>query len=103
MDWAQIIGLVVGTGGVTTALETIVIKVMDRKSITRQTLAMLTYSTLSDKVEKLLSQNYATPEQRKEVEQLYQLYKAHGWNGDMEARMDKIHALPTKRLGKRRA
>lgn len=98
MDWAQMIGLMVGTGGITSVLEGIILKLIDKKSITRHTLAMLTYCTLSDKAERLLDQGYATPEQRKEIEQLYQLYKAHGWNGDMESRIGKIHAMPTKNL-----
>lgn len=100
MDWAQIIGLMVGTGGITSVLEGIILKLIDKKSITRKTLAVLTYSTLSDKVEKLLDQDYATPEQRKDIEHLYELYKAHGWNGDMEARMSKVHNLPTKDLNR---
>lgn len=98
MDWTQMIGLMVGTGGITSVLEGIILKLIDKKSITRHTLAMLTYCTLSDKAERLLDQGYATPEQRKEIEQLYQLYKAHGWNGDMESRIGKIHAMPTKNL-----
>lgn len=100
MDWAQMIGLMVGTGGITSVLEGIIMKLIDKKSITRKTLAVLTYSTLSDKVEKLLDQDYATPEQRQDIEHLYELYKAHGWNGDMEARMSKVHHLPTKDLNR---
>lgn len=96
MDWLQDILLMFGTGGVTS----IILRIIDRKSLTRQTLAMLTYSTLSGKVERLLDQDYATPEQRREIEHLHKLYKAHGWNGDMESRMEKVHALPTKDLNK---
>ena len=96
MDWLQDILLMFGTGGVTS----IILRVIDRKSLTRQTLSVLTYSTLSVKVERLLDQDYATPEHRREIEYLYKLYKAHGWNGDMESRMEKVRALPTKDLNK---
>lgn len=65
MNWLQDVLLMFGTGGVTS----IILKIIDRKSITRQTLAMLTYSTLSAKIERLLDQDYATPEQRREIEQ----------------------------------
>lgn len=60
MDWLQDILLMFGTGGVTS----IILRIIDRKSLTRQTLSVLTYSTLSGKVEHLLDQDYATPEQR---------------------------------------
>ena len=100
MDWSQIIITAIGSSSLTSGAVAIVMKLIDRKSIARRTLAMLTYSTLSDKIERLLNQDHATPEQRKEIEELYILYKEHGWNGDMEARMDKVHALPTKDLNK---
>ena len=64
MDWLQDILLMFGTGGVTS----IILRIIDRKSLTRQTLSVLTYSTLSGKVEHLLDQDYATPEQRREIE-----------------------------------
>lgn len=98
MEIIQLIATVAGTSGLTSAIMAAVQSHMEKKSITRQTMAVLTYSTLADKIEKLLDNGYAAPEQRKEIEQLYKLYKAHGWNGDMEARMEKVYDLPTKEL-----
>ena len=72
----------------------------DRKDTIRQTLAAVAYSELSDKIEERLDADYATPEQRKELDILYEAYKANGWNGDMETRMAKVYALPTKKLKK---
>lgn len=65
-----------------------------------KTLAAVSYTALSDNIEKRLDDGYATPEQRKELDILYEAYKANGWNGDMETRMAKVYALPTKKLNK---
>lgn len=64
----------------------------------RDTLAAVTYSLLSREVECMLSRGYATPEERRSIKIMYDAYKANGWNGDMEARMAKIYALPTTDL-----
>lgn len=72
----------------------------DRQDTIRQTLAAVAYSELSGKIEKRLDEGYASPEQRKELDILYEAYKANGWNGDMETRMAKVYALPTKKLKK---
>lgn len=69
-----------------------------RKDTIKQTLAAVSYAQLSDRIERRLDENYASPEQRKELDILYEAYKANGWNGDMEERMKKVYALPTKDL-----
>lgn len=48
-------------------------KLIDRNSITKRTLAVLSYGALSDKIEKLLDQDFATPEQRKELEEFWKV------------------------------
>lgn len=70
----------------------------DRKDTIRQTLAAVAYTALSDKIEERLDSDYATPEQRRELDILYDAYKANGWNGDMDERITKVYALPTKKL-----
>lgn len=75
----------------------------DRKDVVLQTLAAVAYSELSGKVEERLDEDYATPAQRKEIEILYEAYKANGWNGDMDERMKKVYALPTKDLHRERS
>lgn len=70
----------------------------DRKDTIRQTLAAVAYTALSDKIEERLDSDYATPEQRRELDILYDAYKANGWNGDMDTRIQKVYNLPTKKL-----
>ena len=70
----------------------------DRKDTIRQTLAAVAYTALSDKIEERLDADYATPEQRKELDILYEAYKANGWNGDMDTRIQKVYNLPTKKI-----
>jgi len=71
---------------------------LNRKSVLKQTLSAMAYSILSDKLEIRLDAGYATPEQRKEMEILIEAYKANGWNGDMDARIQRFYNLPTKKL-----
>lgn len=76
----------------------LITRYFDKRDIILQSLSAVTYSELSGKIEKRLDKGYATPEQRKEIDILYEAYKAHGWNGDMDARMNKVYNLPTKQL-----
>ena len=43
----------------------------------------------------LLTQGYATPQERHILNEMFLNYKAHGWNGDMDARLKKVYALRT--------
>ena len=56
------------------------------------------YARLSEEIERLLNKGYATPSERRILEEMYLNYKAHGWNGDMDSRIEKVHTLPTKDL-----
>lgn len=62
------------------------------------TIRLLAYARLSEEIERLLNKGYATPSERRILEEMYLNYKAHGWNGDMDSRIEKVHALPTKDL-----
>lgn len=62
-----------------------------------ETLSVLTYEKLADKIEYLLNKGFATPDERRELGLLHGIYKKHGWNGDMEARMEKVYRLRTDR------
>ena len=93
-----IIGYIVGSQALFSFLTVVVTKLLDRKSTTRKILSAVSYSTLSDKIEQRLDEDFATPEQRREIDILFEAYKAAGWNGDMEERMKKVYALPTKDL-----
>ena len=81
-------------------LFTLVTWIINRNSATRQTLEAVSYSMLSDRLEMRLDSGYATPEQRKEMEILIEAYKKNGWNGDMDARIQRFYDLPTKKLDK---
>lgn len=60
--------------------------------------AVVMYYVFSDKIEKILDKGYADPDDRRDVENMFERYKANGWNGDMDARVAKVYALPTKRI-----
>lgn len=76
----------------------LITRYLSNKDLTHETLAAVSYNALADKVEKALDRSYATPEQRRDVQVLYTAYKDNGWNGDMDSRMQKFYALPTKDL-----
>lgn len=65
------------------------------EALLRKTLAAVTYGTLSNEIERLLTKGYANPEERRALNILFEAYKANGWNGDMDARMDRVYKLRT--------
>lgn len=73
----------------------------DREELYRQvrigleTIRLLAYARMSQEIERLLDQGYATPSERRILDEMYQNYKAHGWNGDMDARLEKVYELRT--------
>ncbi len=79
-------------------LFTFITWLINKNSSTKQTLEAVSYSMLSDRLEMRLDAGYATPEQRKELEILINAYKRNGWNGDMNARIQRFYNLPTKQL-----
>ena len=60
-----------------------------------ETLRLLSYHRMSQEIERLLDQGYATPAERRVLDEMYANYKDHGWNGDMDARLEKDYALRT--------
>ena len=90
----EIILAALGSNG----LFTLVTWIINRNSATKQTLEAVSYSMLSDKLERRLDAGFATPEQRKEMEILIEAYKRNGWNGDMDARIQRFYNLPTKKI-----
>lgn len=64
-----------------------------------ETIRLLAYARLSEEIERLLTQGYATPSERRILDEMYHNYKAHGWNGDMDARLEKVYALRTDHAG----
>ena len=79
-------------------LFTIITLLINRNSAVKQTLEAVSYSMLSDRLEARLDSGYATSEQRKEMEILINAYKKNGWNGDMDARIQRFYNLPTKKI-----
>jgi len=67
----------------------------DSGNLLRDTLAALAYSSLSNEIERLLTKDFATPDERRTLRVLDSVYKRNGWNGDMKARMDKVYKLST--------
>lgn len=95
-----IICAIFGSNALFGLIQYFISRYFDKKDVIQQTLAAVAYSELSGKIEERLDEDYASPEQRKELDILYEAYKANGWNGDMETRMAKVYALPTKKLKK---
>ena len=95
-----IVASIFGSNALFGLITYLISRYFDKKDKIQQTLAAVAYSELSDKIETRLDAGYASPEQRKELDILYEAYKANGWNGDMEERMKKVYALPTKKLKK---
>lgn len=60
-----------------------------------ETIRLLAYARMSEEIERLLTQGYATPAERRVLDEMFKNYKAHGWNGDMDARLEKVYALRT--------
>lgn len=85
---------VLGSNGLFTLIQYLI----NRNSTAKMTLEAVSYSMLSDRLETRLDSGYATPEQRKEMEILIEAYKKNGWNGDMDARIQRFYNLPTKQL-----
>lgn len=60
-----------------------------------ETIRLLAYARMSEETERLLDQGYATPSERRVLDEMFKNYKAHGWNGDMDARLERVYSLRT--------
>lgn len=60
-----------------------------------ETIRLLAYCRMSEEIERLLTKGYATPSERRILDEMFRNYKAHGWNGDMDARLEKVYQLRT--------
>lgn len=98
----ELLATVVTSNAVVGLIQYLLTRHFNKKDMTQKTLAAVTYSTLADKLERVLDRGYATPEQRRDIKVLYDCYKDHGWNGDMDSRMNKVFNLPTKDLKRER-
>ena len=60
-----------------------------------ETLRLLSYHRMSQEIERLLDQGFASPSERRVLDEMFENYKAHGWNGDMNSRLKKVYSLRT--------
>lgn len=90
----EIILAALGSSSITGLVQFFVTRHFDRKDIIRKTLGAVTYAMVSNEIEKLIQKGFATSDERRALEVLYDAYKANGWNGDMKARMEIVHKLP---------
>ena len=97
MEMTTITAIIISVLG-SNGLFTLIQYLINRNSTVKMTLEAVSYSMLSDRLEARLNAGYATPEQRKEMEILIKAYKKNGWNGDMDARIQRFYNLPTKQL-----
>lgn len=70
-------------------------KIYEQIRISLETIRLLAYARMSEEIERLLTQGYATTAERRILDEMYHNYKEHGWNGDMDARLEKVYALRT--------
>lgn len=68
---------------------------MKRLDTALETIRLLSYARLSEEMERLLTKGFATPQERRILNEMFKNYKEHGWNGDMDERMKKVYALRT--------
>ena len=101
MEMTTITAIIISVLG-SNGLFTLIQYLINRNSTVKMTLEAVSYSMLSDRLEARLDSGYATPEQRKEMEILIEAYKKNGWNGDMDARIQRFYNLPTKQLKENR-
>ena len=99
MTTLEFIGIIVASIFGSNGLFTLITAIINRNGRIAKTMKAVSYCELSDKLELRLDSGYATPEQRKEMEILIEAYQANGWNGDMDARIQRFYNLPTKKLG----
>lgn len=59
-----------------------------------ETIRLLSYARVAEEADRLLTQKYATPAERRYMYELNENYKQWGWNGDMRDRMHKVANLP---------
>ena len=70
-------------------------QLLKEAKVSLETIRLLAYARMSEEIERLLTQGYATPSERRILDEMYHNYKEHGWNGDMDARLEKVYALRT--------
>lgn len=71
-------------------------QLFQRIEISLETLRLLSYHRMRQETEWLINKGYATATERRILKEMYDNYKAHGWNGDMAANMEKIYDLPNE-------
>lgn len=100
-NMVTILVAIIGSGAFTAIVQALIQRYYEGRrgdEANRKTLAAVSYWALSNELEKLLNQGYATPEQRLAIKVLYDAYRGNGWNGDMDARMDRLLHMPTKQI-----
>ncbi len=105
MTIGEIAALVLGSNGLWAVLTLIITRALNKKDknsdewqLQKNTIALLMYQSFSDKIERVLDKGYATPSDRQDVKNMHIKYKENGWNGDMDERIKRLYALPTKKL-----
>ena len=105
MTIGEIAALVLGSNGLWAVITLIVTRLLNKadknsaaEKLQKTTIALLMYQAFSDKIERVLNQGYATPSDRQDVKNMHKKYKENGWNGDMDERIKRLYALPTKKL-----
>lgn len=69
-------------------------KLEEQQESIQEVVDALLYHSLADKLEYYRVRGWADDTDRREILELHQLYKARGFNGDMDSRMENFFKLP---------
>ncbi len=69
-------------------------KRQEKDDLVMQTLSLQSYCNLKQEIVALLDKAWAAESERRFLYKMYDNYKAHGWNGDMDAMMRQVDELP---------
>ncbi len=101
MSTSELIGILtifLGGNGIISYLIQYSLSKRDKKhekdDLIMQTLALQSYCNLKQEIVALLDRGYATEAERRFLYKMYDNYKEHGWNGDMDAMMRQVDELP---------
>ena len=93
-----LLGILLGGNGVINYLIQYHLTKKDKKNkenvLILKTLSLVSYCNLKQEIMALIAKKYATEAERRFLYKMYDNYKEHGWNGDMDALMRTVDELP---------
>lgn len=69
-------------------------KKAEKNNLILKTLSIQSYCNLKQECNTLIEKGYATEAERRFLYKMYDNYKCWGWNGDMDALIERVDRLP---------